>query len=63
MSLPLELVEISSIDDSFPAELHWRIATERHVHTIIVIVNPELFKLSIQVTGISENYLVQKLAA
>ncbi len=64
MRLPMELVEISSIDDGFSANnLCWRIAVKRRVDTIAVIVTSEPFKLSLQVTGIPENYVVRKLAA
>jgi hypothetical protein len=45
MSLPVELVEISSIDNSLPAEFHWRIVTERRMYTMSVVKIPEFFKL------------------
>ncbi len=63
MRLPSELVEISSIDEGFPADLRWCLATERRMHAIIIILVPELFKLSVQVTDIPENYMIEKLAA
>ncbi len=63
MTLPSELVEVSAADDGFTTGFRWRITVERRVHTIVVIVNPEIFKLPLQVTGIQENYVVQKLAA
>ncbi len=58
MRVPPELVEISSIDDSFPAEFPWRIATERRMYTMTVVEIPEFFKLSVQVTGIPKEYVV-----
>ncbi len=51
MCVPAELAEIIYIDDSFSAELHWHIAIERRMHTIIVVLFCELFKLSVQVTA------------
>jgi hypothetical protein len=50
MSLPPALAEISSTDDGFLANLHWRIAIERPMHAIVVIKNPDLFELLIQIT-------------
>ena len=61
MRVSTELVEISSIDDSFPAEFHWRIVTERRRYTMAVVGIPDFFKSSVQITGIPENYMVQKL--
>jgi hypothetical protein len=58
MRVQPELVEISPIDDSFPAEFHRRIATERRMYTMTVVEIPEFFKLSIQVTGIPKEYVV-----
>jgi hypothetical protein len=58
MRVPTELVMISSTDDSFPAEFHWRIATERCMYTMTVIEIPELSKFSVQVTGIPKEYVI-----
>ena len=63
MRLPTELVGISSIDEGFPANFRRRIAVKRRVDTMTVIIIPELFKLSLQVTGIPEKYVIKKLAA
>ncbi len=58
MRVPAELVEIGSIDDSIPAEFHWRIATERCMNTMTVVEIPEFVKLSVQITGIPKEYVV-----
>jgi hypothetical protein len=57
MCVPPELVEISSIDEGFPASFRWR-TVKRRVDTIIVAIYSELFKLSVQVTGIPKEYVV-----
>ncbi len=51
-------MEIGSFDDSLAVEFHWRIATARCMDTMAVVEIPELFKLSLQVTGIPENHVV-----
>ena len=63
MCLSTELVEISSIDEGFPANFRWHITVKQCVDTIAVVVISELFKLSLQVMGIPENYVIQKLTA
>ena len=63
MRLPTELVGISSIDEGFLANFRWRIAIERRVDTMTVVIIPELLQLSLQVTDIPENYVIKKLAA
>jgi hypothetical protein len=63
MQLPSELVKICSADDGFTTGFLRRIAAKRCVHTMVVIVNPELVKFSLQFTGIPENDVVKKLAA
>jgi hypothetical protein len=63
MCLPTELVEISSTDDSFPADFRWRIAIKRGMYTMTVIEIPEFFKLSVQVSGIPKEYMVKKFSA
>ena len=44
MRLPSELVKVSAADDGFTTGFRGHITVERRVHTIVVIVNPELFR-------------------
>ena len=58
MRLPPELVEIDSIDDNFPTEFNWRIATERCMDTMPVVEIPKFVKLSVQVTSIPKEHVI-----
>ena len=62
MRLPAVTFQIGLSDIWFTADLCWRIAFERSVKTVVVVINLERFKLSLQIDRVPEKRLVKKLS-
>ena len=62
MRFPAVTFQIGLSDFRFTADLCRRIASERSVKTVVVIIILERFKLSLQIDRVPEQRLVKKLS-
>ena len=62
MRLPSVMLQVDRPGYGFTTNLRWRIASERSVKTVVVVLNLERSKLPLQIDRVPEQRLVKKLS-